>query len=324
LSGESLSHIDVLLQWYTKNTPGSIRRERLGLDGYSVLISVSGRRELKLLVTIYDPSRDGDFIKWVRSIMDSHTRAGISFDRIEVWVPEDSFKDLQEEVERRYESGEKWLSKVIVRNVSEITSNVKGIPSVSSETHVSKRAEPQIVSDRSPSSKPPLIVVGSEVHERKELKKREISVEKLVSELRSVIEDSLKPLIAKIEEKQIEVEILSRLSDLEKRVELLEAVIRLLGSQVPTNVMKVNRIEQPREGTIDVRRAITERKGSSKSEEVILDKREEGYAEVREQVNILNEDSSPRVPEDTQDILEEILNNPWVDILRKKGEDIEG
>ncbi|MCD6593050.1 hypothetical protein J7L00_03090, partial [Candidatus Bathyarchaeota archaeon] len=62
----------------------------------------------------------------------------------------------------------------------------------------------------------------------------------------------------------------------------------------------------------------------SKSEEVILDKREEGYAEVREQVNILNEDSSPRVPEDTQDILEEILNNPWVDILRKKGEDIEG
>ncbi len=321
MSGESLSHIDVLLQWYTKNIPGNIRREKLGLDGYSILISVSGRRELKLLVTMYDPSRDGDFIGWVRSVMDSHTRAGISFDRVEVWVPEDSFKDLQEEVERRYESGEKWLSKVIVRNISEITS-VKSIQTFSSDVYVSKGAKPQLVSEKPPSPKPPLIVVGSEIHEHKELKKRDINIEKLVSELRSVIEDSIKPLIAKIEEKHIEVEILSRLSDLEKRVELLEAVIRLLGSQAPTNMVRVNRIELPQEETIEAKRAITEEKGSDRSEEVML--RRESYAEVREQVNILDKDSSPGVPEDARDVLEEILNNPWVDILRKKGEDIEG
>ena len=317
VSGESISQLEILLGWYRKNLPGSVKAERLGLDGRSVLITITGRRELKLLVTIFDPFEDVDFFSWARSLIDSHVRAGIHFDRVEVWVPQEEVDEIQDEMDRRIRLGENWLSKMTIRSLSDLS--LRQSVEVDEGSIQRKRIKKSTRKEEITLRKEEQIVILEKPKRRTDGLKRSSSedVEKIVNEIKKVIEDSIKSLLSKVEEKKNEVEIVTKLYELEKRVELLEAMIRLMGSQQysPNQLsvrMEPSKIQHPR---------VSEHPKEEKSEKEAIGEIAE---ETMHQVNIPQTPKPPVSPEGADEVLEEILSNPWVEILRRKGEDVEG
>ncbi len=312
MSGESIYQLETLLGWYRKNLSGEVKFERLGLDGHSALITIRGRRELRLLITTFDPYVDGDFLSWVKSLMLAHKRAGIEFDRVEVWVPPRDLRDLQEELNDETVK-EGLLANVTIRSMIDLHPMEESIgvnvPKRKDRTHIEKRVKESQNIKR----------IRQKVEDRREKTDKEFNkyVREIVNELKKAVHESMESVLSEVKEERNQLEIMNKLHELEKRVELLEAMIRLLGRQYTPNQLNLQ--------TINTKHPQIESYGSSyhPKEEVKLTKGHEETESYKEIEINKGEIAVPPSDQEADEVLREILSNPWVEILRKKGEEVE-
>ncbi|MDK2373241.1 MAG: hypothetical protein QI197_07695 [Candidatus Korarchaeota archaeon] len=330
MPGDNLEEIEPLLSWYRRT--GHVQVESLGLDGRTIILKIEGRRgSIRSLVALYDPSLDGDPFIWLRDLINSHRRAGIEFDRVEVWTSPEMVNELSAGSEELDES-----IYIVVRSLSELGSPLSPTPtSLPSEERATSRRtrRPSLRKEESRT-----IIV---VEERKERgskyeepnKSREDSLTAILNEIKRTIDQSMKSIIEEVR-KGNEIDLFNKIHELEKRVELLEAMIRLLGSQQGTvNLPPAGWAGRsnipPRLEPTELRREV-KREQSTEPEAVRTGEGErvESALGYGHQVNIPSTQGSGGSGEPpitgSEDILEEILSNPWVEILSRKGEDVEG
>ena len=144
------------------------------------------------------------------------------------------------------------------------------------------------------------------------------SLRAVVDEIREAVKDSIKSALQEVKRQETQADVLAKLYELEKRIELLEAMIRLIGSgslpapqreiipTTPAPTALPHREEGPIEGHEEPRGS--PRTDTKTSEDIV--KYDSGGR--------TSESSGP--PEGSENILEEILDHPWVEILREKGE----
>ncbi|MEM0016966.1 MAG: hypothetical protein QXJ48_00320 [Candidatus Korarchaeum sp.] len=293
-----------ITEWY--RGAGNIRSVKRGLDNRSFIIDLSGRREMRVLAVIYDPSTDDDLQEFVESLLDSYRRARIGFDRLDIWVPAPLYsraQDLMEEAERR---GLSWTSKVSLRSLTAPGDlGNEGI-------HEGRVASPKRSEGvkGSPNERKP--EPSRELRESKEVSLLIREVGREIGEgIARSLEESLRSILSSIDVRRSDSELILRIHELERRIELLESFIRILGNYGASSVPQIPReVPQVKE---QLRPSRIAEEGRSKVEEV--------------SVNIRNVDKSEEALESsvsTDDLLAEIFNNPWVSILRKKGDHVEG
>ncbi len=330
MSGDNLEEIEPLLSWYKRT--GHVQVESLGLDGRTIILKIEGRkRSIRSLVALYDPSLDGDLSAWLRDLVDSHRRAGIEFDRVEIWTSSEVADELSAESEEIDVSID-----VVIRSLSELGSPVSPtlttLPSEKRAIGRRTRRKPSLRKEESRT-----VVVVERREERNDRypepdQIREDSLAAILNEIKRTIDQSMRSIIEEVR-KGNEIDLLNKIHELEKRVELLEAMIRLLGSQQGTVNLPpawAARNNPPPRMEPTVLRGELKREQPAEPEDVGMGGKENaeptlGYSH---QVNIPSGRESGGSEESqttgSEDILEEILSNPWVEILRRKGEDIEG
>ena len=331
MSGDNLEEIEPLLSWYRRT--GHVQVESLGLDGRTIILKIEGRkRSIRSLVALYDPSLDGDLSAWLRDLIDSHRRAGIEFDRVEIWTSPEMENELPAESEELDESVD-----IVIRSLSElgspVTPTITALPSEERKTSRSIRRRPHL---RKEESRTIVVVEKREEHEDSSSEPdrgREDSLTAILNEIKRTIDQSMKSIVEEVR-KGNEIDLLNKIHELEKRVELLEAMIRLLGSQqgpvnLPPAGWAARNNAPPRMEPTELRRDLR-REQPTEPEAVRTRGRggEESALGYGHQVNIPSGQEGSGSGESptagSEDILEEILSNPWVEILRRKGEDIEG
>jgi len=330
VSGDNLEEIEPLLSWYKRT--GRVQVESLGLDGRTVILKIEGKkRNIRSLVALYDSSLDGDLSTWLRDLIDSHRRAGIEFDRVEIWTSPEMVDDLSAESEELGEDID-----IVIRSLSELGSPVSPtLTTPSKERTTSRRArKPSLRKEESRT-----IVV---VEERKEHGSRyeepnrsmEDSLTAILNEIKRTIDQSMKSIVEEVR-KGNEIDLLNKIHELEKRVELLEAMIRLLGQQgtinLPQGGWAARNSVLPKLEPTEIKIKSEYRREQPAGAEAVRtreEERAESAPRYSHQVNIPYAQESGGSEEspttESEDILEEILSNPWVEILRKKGEDVEG
>jgi hypothetical protein len=269
---------------------------RGGLDERSFVIEVSGRKEIRILVSILDPSYES-VQEFVESLIDSYRRAGIGFDRLDLWVPKNLYAIANREVEEGRAKGDSWASKVTVRSLDRSFALDLEMKSASKEEEDLKvpRRSRALRSDR----------VVQDVDMRKLV--HEIG-KGLAEEISKNLETFIKEILSSDIKKE-DPELRNRIHELERRIELLESFIKILGSYgtVPS---------LPKLSVQDLREPLVESSPKQKPkvervEEPIIPKIEGSPPDVRLEAS------------STEDVLSEIFNNPWVSILRRKGEELE-
>ncbi len=329
MSGDSLEEIEPLLSWYRRT--GRVQVESLGLDGRTIILKIEGRRRsIRSLVALYDPSSDGDFSIWLRDLINSHRRAGIEFDRVEIWTSSDMVDELSTGLEEFDESID-----IVIRSLSELGSPV-------SFTYTSpppkERADTRRVhrpSLRKEESRTIVVVERREEGGGKyaDPEAKEDSLVTILNEIKKTIDQSMKSIVEEVRRGK-EIDLLNRIHELEKRVELLEAMIKLLGSQqgianLPPDGLAARNNVLPRLEPADLKRGLKrERSVELETTRTREEERREPTPGYGHQVNIPSTQESGGPEESptagSEDILEEILSNPWVEILRRKGENVEG
>lgn len=305
-----LSAMNYLIEFY--RGAGNIKL-RGGLDERSLVIEISGRREIKILVSIFDPSYES-VQEFVEYLIDTYRRAEIGFDRLDLWVPKDLYDAASREVEEGRARGDRWASKVTVRSLDRTfapdleakpLSRGKGLQitensQVRSNAIVDavKRKSSQVASNQiTPDMRELVQEVGRDLAE-------EIS-RNLEMFIRGLLSSDLK---------KEDPELIHRLHELERRIELLESFIKILGSYGSVPPL-------PRPSFGDLNEPVIEglpkqKTGIEREKETIAPKIEENIHDERPHDVMLEGGSA-------EDVLSEIFNNPWVSILRRKGEDLE-
>ncbi len=320
--------VEVLLGWYKKGARA--RLERLGLDGRSAILRLEGRNILRPLVAIYDPSDDGDFSEWIEELVEVHKRAGIKFDRVDVWVPPRALEYAMDELSKVRGLG----VEIVIRSTRELGSPV-GEVSIESDEVPEKRSSlvRATFAPRKERKTTNQVGGGMEITQRMKnvkmtLEEGEDGLPTILREIKETIDQSLKSILEEIRRDK-EADLLNRIQELERRVELLEAMIKLLGNQhVAPGAYQPVELNKPRTFKYE-----TTTVPSPDSEimrgQIEEGERKEGGGASREerQFNIpsTGEKAEPGPPSRavSEDMLEEVLSNPWVEILRKKGEDVE-
>jgi len=329
VSGDNLEEIEPLLSWY-KSRVESVQVESLGLDGRTIILKIEGKKgDIRSLVALYDPSLDGDLPTWLRELIESHRRAGIEFDRVEVWTP------IEMADEQSIESEEINGVDIVIRSLSEIGSPVSPTPTSLSSGKRTISRKTRRPSLRKEERRTIVVVEERKEHDSKHEepdRSREDSLTAILNEIKRTIDQSMKSIVEEVR-KGNEIDLLNKIHELEKRVELLEAMIRLLGQQGTINLpppgWAARNNAPPKLEPAEIRR---EFRREQPTEAEAIRTREEERAEstpgYSHQVNIpsAQESGGSEEPPTTgsEDILEEILSNPWVEILRRKGEDVEG
>lgn len=293
----------MVTEWY--RGAGNIKSVKRGLDSRSFVIELLGRREMRILAVIYDPSTDEDLQVFVESLLDSYRRARIGFDRLDLWVPAPLYpkaQDLIEEAERR---GLSWTSKVSLRPLT-VSGDLESEGSYDIRGASFKRPE---------EVKSPLIERkpehSGEMRESKEVSLLIQEVGREIGEgIARSLEESLRNILSSIDVRRNDLELLLKIHELEKRIELLESFIRILGGYGASNAPQIPR-EIPRAKEQFSSSRIAE-ETHSKTDEVVIK-----IGDVTKGEEVLPSNIS------TDDLLAEIFNNPWVSILRKKGDNVE-
>jgi hypothetical protein len=301
--------MDYLIEFY--RGAGNIKL-RGGLDERSLVIEISGRREIKILVSIFDPSYES-VQEFVEYLIDTYRRAEIGFDRLDLWVPKDLYDAASREVEEGRARGDRWASKVTVRSLDRTfapdleakpLSRGKGLQitensQVRSNAIVDavKRKSSQVASNQiTPDMRELVQEVGRDLAE-------EIS-RNLEMFIRDLLSSDLK---------KEDPELIHRLHELERRIELLESFIKILGSYGSVPPL-------PRPSFGDLNEPVIE--GLPKQKTGIEREKETAAPKIEENIH----DERPHdvmLGGSAEDVLSEIFNNPWVSILRRKGEDLE-
>ncbi len=188
---------------------------RGGLDESSFVIEISGRREIRVLVSIFDPSYES-VQEFVESLIDSYRRAGIVFDRLDLWVPKNLYATASREVEEGRAKGDGWASKVIVRSLDRSFIPDLEMKSVSREDLQIKR-DSQVARSSRITPDPDIGKLIQEVGKG------------LAEEISKNLEIFIRGLLSSDLKKE-DPELIHRIHELERRIELLESFIKILGS----------------------------------------------------------------------------------------------
>ncbi len=311
MPGESIYQLETLLGWYKKNLSGKVEFERLGLDGHSALITIRGRRELRLLIITFDPYRDGDFLSWIKSLMLVHKRASIKFDRVEVWVPPRDLRDLQEELDDEIKR-EGLLAKVTIRSMRDLYPRDESI-----EINTPKRKNQNRIRTKI-RERQDVKRTYQEIKEKQGKINKEFGgyMNEIVNELKKAVHESMKSVLLEVKEEENQLEIMNKLHELEKRVELLEAMIRLLGGQYPDNQFNLHPMDYKQHRI----KSHSDNSYSKENAEMI-----KGHEEIKsyQKIEINKGAALPPSAQEADEVLKEMLSNPWVEILHKKGEKVE-
>ncbi len=300
MAAEVNSAISPIVEWY--RGAGSIRSIKRGLDNRSFIVDLSGRKEMRILAVIYDPSTDEDIQEFVESLTDSYRRARIGFDRLDLWVPSPFYRRAQALME---EAGRGWVSKVILRPLkAPVDTEGEGAEDMRGAIR-SKDEGPFVTRVPEP---------GKRVSEEMNLLIREVGREIGEGVARS-LQDSLKSILSSIDIRRSDPELIVKIYELEKRVELLESFIRLLGNYGVGSIPQVHREVPP---VPQVHREVPP--VQERPQEIAKDhQRVERVA-----MDVVRSEEIGESNLSADDILAEILNNPWVSILRRKGGEVEG
>jgi hypothetical protein len=306
--------MDYLIEFY--RGAGNIKL-RGGLDERSLVIEISGRREIKVLVSIFDPSYES-VQEFVDYLIDSYRRAGIGFDWLDLWVPKDLYATANKEVEEGKAKGDRWASKVTVRSLDRSFAPDLEVKSASKEVRDlqiprnSQVARSNAIADDAVKSKSSQVARSNQMMPDMRKLVQEVGkglAEEISRNLGMFIRDLLSSDL-----KKEDPELIHRLHELERRIELLESFIKILGSygSVPSF---------PRPSSQDLSEPVIERlpkqkTGIEREKETTSPKIEENIHNERPH-DVMSEGGS------AEDVLSEIFNNPWVSILRRKGEDLE-
>jgi len=271
---------------------------RGGLDESSFVIEISGRREIRVLVSIFDPSYES-VQEFVESLIDSYRRAGIVFDRLDLWVPKNLYATASREVEEGRAKGDSWASKVIVRSLDRSFIPDLEMKSVSREDPQIKRNSQVARSSRIT----PDLDVGKLIQEVGKGLAEEIS-KNLEIFIRGLLSSDLK---------KEDPELLHRIHELERRIELLESFIKILGSYGTFSSLPKPSFQF---SELFIESSTKQKSEIERVEKQVIPKIEEDIHNERS-YDVGSEGGS------MEDVLSEIFNNPWVSILRRKGENFE-
>lgn len=329
MSEEDLGEIKQLLAWYKRI--GNVTVESLGLESGTVIIKLEGRRRsFRSLVTLFDPSSDTDFSDWLKDLIASHKRAGVEFDRVEVWVP-------PERLDESIRESEKFGANIVIRSLSE-PSFASGL--IISERNYKERegstlpkyregGEKRVTAqfnpnrEKSTTNREKSTIVATEnnklnSYNSAEIEKRE-NINEILNEIKAIIDQSMRTILDEIR-RESDTNLVKRIEYLEKRIDVLEAVIKLLGNQgVSINEPFTQRMMEPSYVKRD--------EVLHGSNDTRISEEEYRVVDETQQSNIpLKEESEPEssTPSPSEDVLEEILSNPWIEILSEKGGDVEG
>ena len=271
---------------------------RGGLDESSFVIEISGRREIRVLVSIFDPSYES-VQEFVESLIDSYRRAGIVFDRLDLWVPKNLYATASREVEEGRAKGDSWASKVIVRSLDRSFIPDLEMKSVSREDPQIKRNSQVARSSRIT----PDLDVGKLIQEVGKGLAEEIS-KNLEIFIRGLLSSDLK---------KEDPELIHRIHELERRIELLESFIKILGSYGTFSSLPKPSFQF---SELVIESSTKQKSEIERVEKQVIPKIEEDIHNERS-YDVGSEGGS------MEDVLSEIFNNPWVSILRRKGENFE-
>lgn len=292
-----MSVMNDLIEFY--RGAGNIKL-RGGLDERSLVIEISGRREIRVLVSVFDPSYES-VQEFVESLIDSYRRAGIGFDRLDLWVPKDLYAIANKEVEEGRAKGDSWASKVTVRSLDRSFTPDLEMKSLDKEVKDLQIPRNSQVRSNQISPDPDMRRLIQEVGKG--------LAEEISRNLGTFIRDLLSSDL-----KKEDPELIHRIHELERRIELLESFIRILGSYGSVPSLPRSSFQDLSEPVIE---SLPKRKPRVESvRESVIPKIEENIHNERSH-DVRSEGSS------TEDVLSEIFNNPWVSILRRKGEDLE-
>ncbi len=271
---------------------------RGGLDESSFVIEISGRREIRVLVSIFDPSYES-VQEFVESLIDSYRRAGIVFDRLDLWVPKNLYATASREVEEGRAKGDSWASKVIVRSLDRSFIPDLEMKSVSKEDLQIKRNS-QVARSSRITPDPDIGKLIQEVGKG------------LAEEISKNLEIFIRGLLSSDLKKE-DPELIHRIHELERRIELLESFIKILGSYGTFSSLPKPSFQF---SELVIESSTKQKSEIERVEKQVIPKIEEDIHNERS-YDVGSEGGS------MEDVLSEIFNNPWVSILRRKGENFE-
>jgi len=290
-----LSVMSDLIEFY--RGAGNIKL-RGGLDESSFVIEISGRREIRVLVSIFDPSYES-VQEFVESLIDSYRRAGIVFDRLDLWVPKNLYATASREVEEGRAKGDSWASKVIVRSLDRSFIPDLEMKSVSKEDLQIKRNS-QVARSSRITPDPDIGKLIQEVGKG------------LAEEISKNLEIFIRGLLSSDLKKE-DPELIHRIHELERRIELLESFIKILGSYGTFSSLPKPSFQF---SELVIESSTKQKSEIERVEKQVIPKIEEDIHNERS-YDVGSEGGS------MEDVLSEIFNNPWVSILRRKGENFE-
>lgn len=308
--------LSVVLERY--RGAGSLKSVKRGLDDRSFIFEISGRREMRILAVVYDPSSDGNLQEFVEDLMDSYGRAGVDFERLDLWIPESLYRKAQELLEEAERRKWKWSRSVTLWPLP-VPLSSEG-PELEEGKRISRvrEIEPVRIKEGNRNSDKEIRFQDDEVRGAKEIRALIKEMGREISEgIAKSLEESFKSLISSIDLRKSDPELISKIYELEKRIELLESFIRLLGTQGGV-IYVPQQLREPPSIKFEDNAPVT--KITSPIDSVNFEKREEREMEV----NLGASERSFEVrPDEAGDVLTEIFNNPWVSILSKKGDEVE-
>lgn len=273
---------DLLLNWYQRQLGSKVELSRPGEDEYSVYLHIEGfKGEKEVLAFFMIPESVEDFVEEVKRRIKLIDEKEVPVDFIDVWVPEEWIGRLEEVVDS-YFGGENFPI-IRIRD--------------SSQLNIPLQAFQELV-PASPRKLEPVKRDFRLEEERRALRRERRTYITNLTEER--LEEVLERVIRKVEEERRIREVEKSVGELQRRISLLEEVIRFLIS---------SRTSPPAESPLALR-------GIEKRE---LREREEGAQRVESRPKIMREpDRIPR--KRSNELIEEFIkDNPWAEVLRRRG-----
>ncbi|RLG40656.1 MAG: hypothetical protein DRO05_05805 [Thermoproteota archaeon] len=293
-----------MLNWYQGKLGSRVELLRPGDDEYSVYVHIDDFEGGKDVLAVFVvPESISGFVKAIRDRIRCLNEGEIPVDYIDVWVPGDWINKLEDIVERLNEEN-KGFPYIRIRDSAELkipSSAIEELISKSKSTEVPSISSKDIKSRYANVRRPVLRQRTSPATE--EVRRRKLKGTYPVTEEK--LEEILERVIRRVEEERRINYVEKTVDELQRRLSLLEEIIRFLISSRTSLPQQLSEIPAPSEQRAYERKVVEE---SPRPKPQI-----KGELHAKQQ---------PR--EYSVDLIEEFVkDNPWADVLKEKRGDKE-
>ncbi|HIE23375.1 MAG TPA: hypothetical protein EYP68_04010 [Candidatus Korarchaeota archaeon] len=280
-----------MLNWYQKQLGSRAELSRPGDDEYSVYIHVDVGGGREVLAVFLVPETVDEFIEAIKERIRYLEEKEIFVDYIDVWVPPDWIDKLEDVVEGLNE-GVEGLPLIRIRDSTQLNIPISALKELISRSGISEAKAP------SPNPRLSKRLESRFVEDKKTtLKKKGVDVTPVTEEK---LEEILERVIRRVEGERRISNVERTVDELQRRISLLEEVIKFLISSRETAP------QPPLDSSLVL------------SKERSIEKKE-----VKEEVSLRKAEPKavlkPQPREYSSDLFEEyVKDNPWADVLKER------